>query len=764
MKFMARTLILAVILLTAAITLPEAAAQTATLNGFVTDATSGQPLELVNVVLEQNGEIQRGAATDADGLFLIPRITPGEYVLRITFIGYTPYVDTLSLAAGDVRTASVALEPAAIEQDEVVVETERTAGMARVTAGQQTIRPADVELIPSPDISGDLVSYLTTMPGVVSTGDRGGQLFIRGGEPSQNLVMLDNMVLYQPFHVLGFYSMFPADILQRSDVYAGGYGARYGGAISSVIDVSARPGNSQAFAGAASISPFVSSARLEGPIVPGRLSFIASARKSVLDEGAERYVDEPLPFDFSDVFAKLHWISSRKSRVSASFLSGFDRGIIGEDTGGEAPEQVHWRTQAGGLRYLIVPRVLPVAAEFHLSISKLRTELGPADAPVRWSSIQNAHALIDGTFYGEDVDFHTGMELNFISLESELGGQFQNVELRAVGVDHLGLYVEPEIELGAGLRLRVGSRLQFYSRRIDPYVEPRMRIVWEVGRHQLSAAAGVYHQEIIGLSDRRDASSVFTVYSNIPDFLIQAEGIGESALPRAIHAIAGYRLTPFVWLDFAVEGFYKDLANLFISEWTSFPRFSSRLQPASGRSLGADVRVEAQAGPFLGYVNYGISSTRYTARQAALELWYGTETLSFRPPHDRRHQINALASVEVAGFDLSLRWEFGSGLPFSRALGFDGFMLVDDIIDVFEAPNRRRVIYERPYNAVLPTFHRLDVSLDRTFELGFADVTLQGSVINLYDRDNIFYYDIFTLRRVDQLPRLPSLALQVEFN
>ena len=110
-----------------------------------------------------------------------------------------------------------------------------------------------------------------------------------------------------------------------------------------------------------------------------------------------------------------------------------------------------------------------------------------------------------------------------------------------------------------------------------------------------------------------------------------------------------------------------------------------------------------------------------------------------------------------------MRWEFGSGLPFSRAIGFDGFALIDDIEKASDIAGIRRVIYERPYNAVLPTYHRLDISLARTFSLGPADVTLQGSVINTYDRRNLFYLDIFTLRRVDQLPLVPSFGLKVAF-
>ena len=112
---------------------------------------------------------------------------------------------------------------------------------------------------------------------------------------------------------------------------------------------------------------------------------------------------------------------------------------------------------------------------------------------------------------------------------------------------------------------------------------------------------------------------------------------------------------------------------------------------------------------------------------------------------------------------MSARWDFGSGLPFSRAIGFDGFLLVDDIEKAVDAPATRRVIYERPFNALLPKYHRLDLSVERAFSVGAVDVTLLASAINTYGRRNIFYLDIFTLNRVDQLPFVPSLGIKVSF-
>src|SRR5690606_24875027 len=150
----------------------------------------------------------------------------------------------------------------------------------------------------TPDVEGDLATYLQTLPGVVTLGDRGGQLFVRGGTPSQNLVLIDGLLVYQPFHIIGFFSAFPQELVQSVDVYAGGFGPRYSGRVSSVIDVTMREGNKQRFEGAASVSPFLASARAEGPLRRGAVSFLASLRSSVIEPVAPTLIGQELPFQF----------------------------------------------------------------------------------------------------------------------------------------------------------------------------------------------------------------------------------------------------------------------------------------------------------------------------------------------------------------------------------------------------------------------------------------------------------------------------------
>ena len=150
--------------------------------------------------------------------------------------------------------------------------------------------------------------------------------------------------------------------------------------------------------------------------------------------------------------------------------------------------------------------------------------------------------------------------------------------------------------------------------------------------------------------------------------------------------------------------------------------------------------------------------------QETLPVWFGSDEVRYRPPHDRRHQINVLLSTTLAGFDISARWNLGSGLPYSQIRGFDGFVLMDGPTDVSQDPGMARVIYDRPYSGLLPSYHRLDVSIDRVFQYG-ADsfITLQAGLVNAYDQANLFSLDIFTLRRNYQLPLIPTAGIKFEF-
>ncbi|MFV1981671.1 MAG: TonB-dependent receptor plug domain-containing protein, partial [Rhodothermia bacterium] len=619
-------------------------------------------------------------------------------------------------------------------------------------AGLQSVTPEEIESIPVPGVSPDLAAYLTQLPGVVTSGDRGGALFIRGGAPTENGVYLDGMLLYQPFHILGFYSAFPADLVNRADVYAGGFGAEFGGRISSIIDISARNGVKRGVRGSASISPFMATGRLEGAIVPGRLSFLGSIRESLVEEVGADIIDEPLPYKFGDAFGKLHANLSKSVQVSVTGISTHDRGFIvppakiNPDSLGRS-DQVSWANQAAGARLLVLPATVPILAEILLSYSTFENKFGPSESPARSSEVSRAGAKVNFTYFLRNFDFRFGLSVYSLTLLNRLGGQFQQIDDSKEFVTEGSAYLETEIKTIPGVRITAGIRAMSFPSVGYTSLEPRLKAVWRLGIHQFSAAAGFYTQQIVGLNDRRDAGDVFTAWT--------PSEAGQTP-PSATHLIAGYKVSTSNVLNLSIEGYFKNLTDLVIPEWTSFPRFTTNLQPADGTVLGLDVRAEVSTRRFYGYVTYGYSTVEYKAGQQTIPLWFGTETLTFNPPHDRNHQLTTMAKISVLGFDMSALWQFGSGTPFSRAIGFDEYLLVSgtsEEVDVREESGEERVIYGPPYDARLPNYHRLDLSLSRVFKLGRrADATIKFDLINAYDRDNLFYLDLFTLVRVDQLP------------
>lgn len=731
----------------------ESYAQTATLRGFITLQSNGEPLQGVNVVLRNTSGTLLGAATDGDGVYSIAGIPPGQYRLQASFIGFQTFVDTLAFRPNDIHILNIALSEGDAELEELIVEAEEETGAAKVTAGLQSIRAKDIDLVPAPDVSGDLMNYLTTLPGVVTLGDRGGQVYIRGGEPSHNMALLDGMYVHQPFHMLGFYSAFPSDIVNRVDLHAAGYGSPYSGRISSVLDVYSRNGNKRRLSGAFSLAPFVSAARLEGPIWRDRVSFIASARQSVIEYGAQQYVKQDLPYNFGDIFGKVHYRINENHQLSISAITTHDRGALGEASEDQLDE-VRWENMAIGARYLVLPKRVPFVAEVLLSFSRLRTELGPKAAPVRASEFDGFNYAVNMTNFFRNGAWKWGLFWRAPEITSLLGGVFQNIEFGFSRRHKAGAYIEPDFYITDNLHMRIGVIGQLFpGQDRGAFVEPRFRLVWTKNRHEISAAAGLYHQEVFGLNDRRDATSIFTAWRSAPI----------DDLSQAIHALAGYRITATSWLEMSFEGYYKNLSNLYVAEWTAFPRFTTRLQPADGRVWGLDTRIEIRRPSFYTSITYGLSSVLYEAKQAQIELWYGTESLRFRPPHDRRHQLNILFTTTLRGFNLSTRWNFGSGRPYNRVYGFDGFVYMHGVEDLFEVRDEQRVIYERPFQGELPAYHRLDLSVDRRFSFDGYSLILQAGVINLYNRKNLFALDTFTQRRTNQLPRIWTLGFKFEF-
>jgi hypothetical protein len=229
-----------------------------------------------------------------------------------------------------------------------------------------------------------------------------------------------------------------------------------------------------------------------------------------------------------------------------------------------------------------------------------------------------------------------------------------------------------------------------------------------------------------------------------------------------VHALLGWQqqLGPYT---VATEGYFKRLYDLPVPIWSVIAQFTTSLTLADGEVYGMDSRVEFQHRPFYAYLGYGYSWTKYTTAQENFGTWFGVPIQSYHPPHDRRHQVNVILGFDAGLFKTSVRWQYGSGLPYTRALGTDSFIRFINLPDVRRVYGQPRFLFERPYQGRLPAYHRLDASVEFSFGLGPAALTLQGGAINVYDQRNLFYFDLFTFRRVDQLSFLPYVSLLVEF-
>lgn len=770
-KYISKITILIVLILANNGRLQSTLAQSAMFRGFITDATDGRALPGVNIVLtDAQGNI-RGNASNGDGYFAVPRVPEGIHSLRISFVGYKAITDTLHLSAGEIRTQSYKLEPDDSMLDAIVVEGERARSAAVITAGKQIIGQVEINRIPIPDVSGDLMAYVQTIPGVVSSGDRGGQLHIRGGTPTQNWVQLDGIPVFQPFHIVGFFSAFPSEIIQRAEIYAGGFGPQFGGRLSSVMDIYSRSGNKEKAQGSASLAPLLASIHVEGPLATGQASFIASFRESVMDRILpDGKLKDELPFSFGDQFIKVHSNFGDNSQIGVTFINTHDSGTVDATENNKsdspnnnvdtntAPNQVAWKNTGLGLRYLILPPTQPFFADLQINLSKMSNETGPKGAPERTSDMQRIGISTTITRDYENVKLRWGAQASNTELNYSLDGFFQDLESGRTSVIEGALFMDAEIALGKKLLVVPGFRLSSYpaSQTVSP--EPRFRATYfpggRDGWNEFNVAFGLYRQELIGLQDHRDAGDVFTAWVTSKT----------DVAPTAIHGIVGWQARSIdKGVEFSIEAYYKGLTRLSIASWSAFPRFNTTLQPAEGRVLGLDTRIEWKKGPWYTYASYGLSFVEYLAMQESFGIWYGEDVQSFNPPHDRRHQLNLVGSYEYNGYTLSARWNFGSGVPFTRPIGFDDWIFMDRLRDVTTEPGEYRVLFEKPYQGRLPSYHRLDLTAEKKMKFGKVDGTLMGGVINAYNRANLFYFDLWTLSRVDQLPIIPTLGVKVEF-
>ncbi|MCC5942548.1 MAG: TonB-dependent receptor plug domain-containing protein [Balneolaceae bacterium] len=729
------------------------AQNSAVLRVITINTEDGTPMIGATVTLSEPGSDETPAlfcVSDRDGLCEIRNIpAEQELELSVSFVGFEPFIERYVFEAGERKIVRATLTPAIGEFDELVVTQQRYLTTGEV--GVQRITTTQIARTPSPVAGGDLATFLQSVPGVITSGDRGGDLYIRGGTPDQNLILVDNMPMVKPFHISNLFSAFPDDMIQNADLYAGGYAPRYAGATSAVLDVALRPGNMRAHRASASVSPYLTAIQAEGPFTVDRSSFLLNARYSLIDKTGGWLTGEDQNIQFADLTGRF--------TIQGDDITCSITGIYTYDNGEIVPTRNidhTWQNIAVGGRCLGYSEFFNHPLDVSAGFTSYRNEEGTPVQSERSSEVKQIYVRADfkNQIGGLPVDM--GFGVNIKTYRFELNERFT----RFISLENVDRTM-PVVHIYTGTEWSPGNSLTFYPGITSQFTldmpftfEPRLRIAWQPGgsnNTQISAAAGRYVQTHSGISDERDAGTVFVVYK-------PAEV--DDPLPSAIHGLLGFNQRLGNRTSFNIEGYVKRHYNIPVSKWNPEPRIEIETALADGLTYGFDIKFSMDASRYYVSGSYGLSLTEYEAVSGDLGAWIERPVFSYSPAHDQRHKLNLAGGYSFAGFNVDARWELGSGKPYTEIFGYDFFFRFPVENPGFD-PGQARILYSEPFNGRMPWYHRLDLSISRDFSLGRSSVIeSQLGVINAYNRRNIFNYDYGVLERVDQSPLLPYLSLR----
>lgn len=751
---------------------------TGTIRGFVYLKDTGEPMLFTNVVLKGT---TIGNATDVNGYFSITKVPPGNYTLMIaSTLGYDTLQENVTVKAGDIINKKLYLVKSNVKLKIVEISAEQEAKQTETQVSVNKIDPIAIKRLPSVGGEPDLAQYLQVLPGVVFTGDQGGQLYIRGGSPVQNKVLLDGMIVYNPFHSIGLFSVFDADIIRNADVYSGGFGAEYGGRISSIMDITTRDGNKKRLAGKISASPFASKLLLEGPLKKlketsnSTISFILSAKTSYLPETSKllySYVDKDgLPFSFDDYYGKVSFNSNNGSKLN---LFGFN---FDDKVSYKSLQDMKWNAYGGGGNFLVVPQNSPILVNGNFAYSQYKVVLKPEGETQRSSAIKGFNMGIGFTYFMGRNELNYGLEVLGFTTDFDFYNSVNRHLTQDENTTEIGGYVKYKwVSKRKKLVVEPSFRLQYYASLANTSPEPRLNLKWNITPHiRFKGATGMYSQNLIATNTDRDVVNLFSGYlsgpDNLPETYVDENGNTvdvKSKLQKANHYVAGFEFDLTRHLDLNVEAYIKDFKQL--TNLNPYKIYDEATQgvPAiqkadyiieTGKAKGVDVVLKYDYKRFyfwfvysLGYVNQWDGVTEY------------------RTHYDRRHNFNIVASYTFGkdrNWEADIRWNIGSGFPFKPTGGFYEDQNFSDGITTNYLTDQGQLNYffAAGQTKELPWYHRLDANIKRTWQL-FENSKLEATVgaTNVYNRENIFYFDRVQYKRVNQLPIMPSVSISLTF-
>ncbi len=719
-------------------------AQTGTLRGTVIDSAKGEVLPFANIIISGT---KLGTSTDLNGNFTITGVPAGIHTAAVSYLGYKADSISVEIKRGKVTQVNIPLSPINIELEEIEMVGEKMVRPNETNLGLQKITIRELELLPK-SVETDIFRSLQFVPGVQSTGDVSARYYVRGGGSNQNLVLLNGVSVYNPFHALGLFSIIDPEMINAVEFYKGGFSADLGGRLSSVLDLVTKDGNKNYYGGSAAISFLTAKAAVEGPIPSG--SFILTGRKSLFSNTLKKFINlKDAPFEFYDISGKISYANTEGESLTKISLHGFNSQ---DKLVNESPYKADykWTNNIYGAYWFQAWEDVPIYSETNFSVSSFRGDIDP-----KYGLSKQRHNDITDVTLGTDFtnifsnrdEIKLGWELKSVSTSFN----FENLQgIKSAVADkgfHFTFYGKYKFLRFEDLGMDVGARVNAITmaKTRSATIEPRVNLTYVLYPGiKLKGAWGIYTQELITLTDENEIISIFEPWLITPDYL---------KIPEAIHYVAGLDITTLGNVNLSIEAYYKDLKYTAEVNQLKADEIDPDFIQGSGEAYGTEFQLR-YSNPFVAFT--GSYSLSWTYRN--INGW-----ISY-PKYDARHVVTTNLAFDFgSGWYGSISWFFNSGLPFTQILGYYDKLFFEELF------NKGLYGYYLPYTILddpnlgrLPTYHRLDLSVTKRVKFFFTNTEISLSVMNVYDRQNIFYFERATGERVNMLPFFPTATIKVE--
>ncbi|HET6511574.1 MAG TPA: TonB-dependent receptor, partial [Candidatus Kapabacteria bacterium] len=524
-----------------------------TISGFVRDSANGEPIIGASVQIKA---LKRGARTNKSGYFVLYVPSNVEHLVEISSIGYSPFRTTIRLGPDDKKQLDIKLRTAAFQGGEVTVERDRDREREAPKVSTVTINPQQVAQLPKAG-EADLFRTLQLIPGVKTSSEISSGLYIRGGSPDQNLILLDGSVLYNPSHFFGFFSTFNSDAIKDVELIKGGYPAEYGGRLSAVLSVTNKDGDREETHGKFSIGLISSRATVETPLGTGAVTL--SGRRTYLDAilaatGLKDELDLP-DYNFYDLNAKITQNPSNGDKIALSGYLGRDILDFSDPAAG-ASVLLKWGNKSASLDWMHLFND-NLFSQFNLSASSYFSNLTLGSSG---EDFIRDNDILDYTLNGaleyspnEDHQFKFGFQstmYNFTFLvKYGKNPPSANVDLSPF---YGAVYLQDEWKLSEQAAVNAGLRIDGISSRPEIGIDPRVSMRYILNSDvTLKASFGVYHQYL------RLATN-----PNISFFDVWLPVDSTQPPARSEQYILGVATTPWEGYTLEVEGYYKKLHDI----------------------------------------------------------------------------------------------------------------------------------------------------------------------------------------------------------